>query len=394
MDVILKKVRRARARLVLSRFRQLFVYYLAGAWAAAAVVSAASRPGFIPLLVGFFAAGVAGILAAAVHALVARPSPRTAALALDRASGLRERLSTAILVRSSASPVDRAVVEDAVRAAPAADPALIPLSRVRRGWWPAIPPLVFVASLAVPGLARVTTGDPAMAAEASISVPAPIRKEASSGLWRRAFHLERRAGERDLPELRDLAQAMRQISEEIRRSEMSQAEALSKLSRLEEKARERRKELSERAGVRDPQMRNMEGGSASAPGDEKSRRAEELDRKMAELKQKLEETKSLLAKGGPEGAAKDLQKALSELGKELEGLGSRELEGLGGELEKLGEGDKPVDPEALSKLLETMDRELKDFDGLMEGLGLLDGELEALRALKGDFTGKFFKCPT
>ena len=394
MDLILKKVGRARARLMLSRFRQLFVYYLAGAWAVAAMVASAARPGFLPFLVGFFAAGVAGSIAAAIHALVTRPSTRTAAFALDRASGLRERLSTALLVRSSGSPVDRAIVEDAVRSAPAADPALIPLSPVRRGWWPVVPPLVFVATLALPGVARDATVNPALAAGGSISVPAPIRKEASSGLWRRAFHLERRAGERDLPELRDLAESMRQISEEIRRSEMSQAEALSKISRLEEKARDRRKELTERAGVRDPQMRNMEGGSASGAGDEKAKRAEEMDRKVGELKQKIEDVKKQLAKGGPEGATRDLQKALGELAKELEGLGSKEMEDLGGRLEKFAEGKEGADPEALSKLLETMDRELKTFDGLIEGLGMLDGELDALRALKGEFADKLLKCPT
>jgi hypothetical protein len=389
VDVILRMVGRARGRLTFSRFRQLAVYHVAGGAAVATLAAWIDRPGFVPVLGIFAVALVAGLISAAIHARVTRPSIRTAALALDRASGLRERLATALLVGNGTSPAELAVLEDASRIASSADPAQIPLRRVRRAWWPAIPPLIFVASLALPRLTSEAGIGTALIGDPTIPVPAPIRKEESAGLRRRAFDLERAAGERDLPELKELAQAMRQISEDMRRSEMSQAEALSKLSRLEDKAKERKKELSEQAGLRDAMMRNGENGASSAAGEEAARRAEELDRKVQELKSKLEKAKDELAKAGAEGRNAEMQAALMELGRELEDLGAKDMGELGRRLEKLAaEGDA----EALAKMLETLDGELEDLEDALDGLEMLEGEIEALQAMKGRFAGAGKEC--
>ena len=375
---------------MLSRFRQLAVLYAAGGAAAATVAAWIGRPGALVVLAAYGAALGAGLVAAAIHAAIARPSIRTAALALDRASGTRERLATALLVRAGSTPAELAVVEDATRAAASADPSLIPLGRVRRAWWPAVPPLLFVASLALPRFTADARPGAAFDPAAAIDVPAPIRKEESTGLRKRAFDLERVAAERDLPELKELAQAMRQISSEIRRSEMSQAEALSKLSRLEDKAKERKRELANEAGLRDPQaMRRNDDGSPGAASEEAARRAEEMDRKVAELKAKIDELKKELGKPGAEGKSPEIQAKLAELGRQLEGLGAKEMGDLGRALDKAAEEG---DAEALAKMMETLDGEMDDLEGMLDGMALLEGELEALKAMKGRFAGEGKAC--
>jgi hypothetical protein len=389
MDAVLKMVGRARTRLMLGRFRQLAVYHVAAAVALATLAAWIVRPGGPTIFWMYLGGAGAGLVSAAIHAASSRPSVRTAALALDHASGLRERFATALLVRSGTSPAELAVIEDASRHAGSADPGRIPLGDLRRAWWPAVPPLLFVASLALPSFARDPNLVPSVDPLASIPVPAPIRKEESTGLRRRAFDLERAAGERDIAELKELAQSMRQISEEIRRSELSQSEALAKLSRLEDKARERKKELAEEAGIQGPHMNRSDGGQASAASDQASRRAEELDRKVQEIKAKLEKAKEELAKAGPDGKSPEVLAALAELGRQLEGLESKDAGALGRELEKLaGEGDA----EALEKMLESIEGEMENLEGLLEGMDLLDSEIEELQAMKGRFAGEGKAC--
>jgi hypothetical protein len=392
MEVILRMARRARTRLMLGRFRQLAIDHAAAAFATATVAAWIFRPGAMGVMEMYAVAAAAALVTAAVHARVVRPSLRTAALALDRASRLRERLSTALLVQGSMTPADRAVVEDAMRIAASADPAQIPLGSTRRAGWPLVPPLLFLASLALPAFLPEGGPVPTLDARASIPIPAPLRKEESAGLRRRAFELERAAGERDLPELKDLAQAMREISEELRRSEMTQAEALSKLSRLEDKARERRKELEKEAGLQDPRVRSGEGGNASAAADEAARRAEELDKKAEELKKKLEKAKEELGKAGPEGATPEMRAAIAELARQLEGLeglGGQDLGELGKQLE---EAAGEADPKALEEMLKSLEGELGELEGLLEGMGMLEGELEELQAMKGRVTGEGKAC--
>ena len=389
MDVILKMAGRARTRLMLSEYRQHAVYHVAGALAVATIISWIVRPGGFPVFLTYLCAVGAGLISAAVHAAYSRPSIRTAALALDQASGLRERLSTALLVRSATTPAEVAVLEDASRVAASADPGQIPLAPVRRGWWPLVPPLVFVASLALPNFTRAGSLLPKLDAQESAVVPAPIRKEESSGLRRRAFDLEHKAAERNLPEMKDLAQAMRQISEDMRKSEMNQADALTKLSKLEDKVRERRKELAQEAGLQSSMFRKGEGGNASAAADEASRRAEELNKKVEELKAKIDKAKGELGKPGADGKSPEIQAMLAELGKQLEGLEGKDLEGLAKELEKAAaEGD----PKELEKLLEAMKGEAQELEGLLEGMDMLADELGELQAMKGRFTGDGKAC--
>jgi len=64
---------------------------------------------------GAWATAGTGLLAAGVLTWIRRPTPLRAAVALDAAAGLKERLSTALVVAGSRDPYARAAVEDADR---------------------------------------------------------------------------------------------------------------------------------------------------------------------------------------------------------------------------------------------------------------------------------------
>lgn len=113
------KVRRARSRLTLNRYLHCLAWcglVCIGLWALATL---ASRLSLLPLPIwpaGAIAAGLA-LLAAGIWALLARPTPLHAAVTLDAAAGLKERLSTALVLRASNDEFSRAARSDAERVA-------------------------------------------------------------------------------------------------------------------------------------------------------------------------------------------------------------------------------------------------------------------------------------
>jgi hypothetical protein len=88
----------------------------AGLWAVVIVaVRLLALP--IPLWHGAWAAALAAAIIALIGTALARPSALRAAIALDSAAGLKERLSTALVVRGMSDPFARAAVRDAEKAA-------------------------------------------------------------------------------------------------------------------------------------------------------------------------------------------------------------------------------------------------------------------------------------
>ncbi len=119
MSTVTKQVARTRARLAASLFFQQFAFALlmaAGAWA---LVTLTVRLTALELPVWIVGGGVAGLalLVAIIATFATRPSALTSAVALDRAAGLKERISTAIAIERLDDPFARAAVSDAERIA-------------------------------------------------------------------------------------------------------------------------------------------------------------------------------------------------------------------------------------------------------------------------------------
>ena len=392
MDVLLRRVRAARRRLVMGRFAQLAVYYLLAAGACAAGLVWAARWTTVPVLYGSAIAAGAALLVAMAHALATRPSMRTAALALDAATGLEERVTTALSLHEASSPAARAVIDDAIQAVRAADAARIAIDRPRRAAMLAAPAVLIVGGLVLPDLSRKSGAADADVAGSTAVVPAPIRKQESTRLRNRAFELEKRAEERNLPQLKELAQAMRDASEAIRQKDVKSSDALAKISRLEDKAKERRDELAKNPALAENLLRKNEDG-APADSAEAAAKASELDKKLSELEAKVREAQKRLDESGKGGAeAKRLREALKELADGLEGLGGEKMRDLEKKLEEMAK-EGAADKEALQDLLESLDGELGEMAEALDEWGLLEGEMDALEALKGKLAGKLGKCP-
>ena len=143
-----KPIGRVFRRLRTQRFLAAFVWALAGFLAVATVVLAIDKlykplpgPDWLP----FAIAGGLSFLTALAVAIWSGPSRVDAAVAIDRAFGLNERLSTTITLPEDmkATPAGRALVTDTVKHVADLDVAdRFGLKLPRRAWAPLIPALI------------------------------------------------------------------------------------------------------------------------------------------------------------------------------------------------------------------------------------------------------------
>lgn len=136
MAMLQRKVGQARSRLVFNLFLEHAAWVIpivAGAWAIFWTAERVFQFG-APFFVSVGVAAGAALLAAVAWTLFRGVRPLTAAVELDRAAGLKERLSTGLALRGSGDEFARATVADAERvAAKVLVPPNIPV-RVPRAW--------------------------------------------------------------------------------------------------------------------------------------------------------------------------------------------------------------------------------------------------------------------
>src|SRR4051812_31977891 len=161
-----KPIGRAWRRMRFQRFLTALVWTWGVALAGVALALTADRllawslPG--PAWLPFAAAEGIGLVVALGIALLTGPSRVDAAVAIDHAFHLNERLSTALTLPDDLreTPAGRALVADALRHAGDLDIASqFRLRLPRRAWVPLIPAALAVALLFVPDLARTTRAD-------------------------------------------------------------------------------------------------------------------------------------------------------------------------------------------------------------------------------------------
>lgn len=119
MSLIDQRVAAARRRLWVNRYLQYLgtcLLWAGLAWLVAVVIQ---KVAIHNLPLGYAALGAAGLaaLAALVWLLLTGEDPITAAVALDQAGAVKERLSSALYLRRSADPFSQAAVADAERTA-------------------------------------------------------------------------------------------------------------------------------------------------------------------------------------------------------------------------------------------------------------------------------------
>ncbi|MCK4343474.1 MAG: hypothetical protein KAY37_17305 [Phycisphaerae bacterium] len=119
MSFLDRQINHTRRRLsgnVLLQRLSIGVLLAAGLWALTIIIVRLFALN-LPLWQGGWIAALVALLVGVIGLAIARPSALQAAVELDSAAGLKERLSTALLVRRDTDPFVRAAVEDAEKVA-------------------------------------------------------------------------------------------------------------------------------------------------------------------------------------------------------------------------------------------------------------------------------------
>jgi len=365
MSAIDRQVRLARFRLNLNLLLERMAFGLlvgAAAWSAVLIAERAFVLG-VPLGAALAGAAFVGLTIAVVGTLLTAVEPLRAAIAIDRAAGLKERISTAVAIRRDGDAFARAAVHDAEQAAGRVHvPSLVPYRAP--GLWPWSASVVAAATLLYAFM-------PTLNLLASQPKEDPKQKEAvlaektnvEAAVNAQLSKVKKLVA--DTPGLKELAEQIQPLElpdkptttpDDIRR------EALKQLDKVTDKLKQKQdspqldalKELKrELARLETPQ--GDDPGSKLAQslssGDMESAR-----KALADLKKQLQEA---AAKGDPEAKAKleEMQQRLDDLAAKLDKLADmskleKELQNKGGlsqeDAKKLLDELSKMDPNQLS----------------------------------------------
>jgi hypothetical protein len=161
-----KPIGRVWRRLRLQRFLTSTVWCLAGGLAVATVVLGVEKLGEVPIpgqpWWPFAIAGGLSLVVAGLIATLTGPDRTDAAVALDRAFGLNERLSTALTLPAELreTSAGRALIADAIRHVADLDVTdRFGLSVPRRAWLPIVPAVLATVILLVPEWTKRNSGN-------------------------------------------------------------------------------------------------------------------------------------------------------------------------------------------------------------------------------------------
>lgn len=328
MGELERPIGRAWRRLRLQRFLEALAWSLFAGLLIATVVFGLGRfrvatiPGaeWMPFV-------VAGSLSLAVAVLVAAltgPSRMEAAVAVDHAFQLQERLSTALSLPTELhdTRAGQAVLQDAQRHAAALDiPSQFRLRLPRRSWLPVIPAALALGLLAVPpewvrrSARAVTTTetklDETKAADRAKALSkniAEVRKDLDKGEF----------GETDklLAEIEKFAQDLAQ------KPPTTKEKALLELNKLTEALQERQKQLGSTDQVM-KQLQQLKDMSADGPAEEFSKELARGD--FSKAAEQVKQLRDKLQAGKLSEAEKEaLKKQLGEMAEQLQKLANLE----------------------------------------------------------------------
>lgn len=371
MFTVQRQIDHARRRLMLSELLR---------WLCRGVLVGAALWGATVFIVRLFAwevpvwhgAWLAAVLALAIGlAGMAwmRPSALRAAVALDAAAGLKERLSTALLVARDDDPFARAVVQDAERAA-----ARVHVPTHIRYRTPGLWPWSLSTSAAALLLAifmrpiGLLAGEKAKEPGVSRAVLAAEREAIQAELDRQLGQIRELAATR--PDLDDLVKDIQPLPEPQKANLTPEDVRREAVKRIDDVRERLKRELEQAEGDALAELRRMlsrlEQSAGSEEGDKLSKSLAAGD--FASARQALDETLKEIqeaAKSADDPAARaklaEMERKLGQLGEQLAKLGEsvqlqKELENKAGlseeEAKKLLRELGQVDPKQLEKELQ------------------------------------------
>jgi len=322
-----KPIGRVWRRLRLQRFLASLVWCLAGGLALATAALAAEKLGRQPIPGADWwpfaiAAGLA--LAAAIGiAAFTGPDRTDAAVALDRAFGLNERLSTALTlpVDLRESNAGRALIADAIRHVADLDVTdRFGLSIPRRAWLPLVPAALAGAVLLVPEWSRKAAA--ARSPDAPKADKQLVTKN-STALGKKMAEQRKAMDKQKFAEAERLLAEVEKTANDLAKAPPAQKDkAMMALNKLTEALKERQKQLGSPEQV-NRQLQQLKEMASNGPGEDfaKALAKGDFEKAAGELKQ----IKEKLASGKMTEKEKDaLKQQVGDMAKQLEKLANME----------------------------------------------------------------------
>ncbi|MBX6316040.1 MAG: hypothetical protein IRY99_24475, partial [Isosphaeraceae bacterium] len=270
----------------------------------------------------FAIAGGVGLIVAALIALLTGPSRIDAAVAIDHAFHLNERLSTALTLPEDlrATPAGRALLADAVRHVGGLDLGeQFGLRVPRRAWVPLIPAALAVGLLFVPDLAQKTNRAQAENESVNKEVVAKVNK----ALNRKIATERQKLDKAKFAEADKLLAEIEKAADKLSKAPPTEKDkALVELNKLTDELKRRQEQLGNAEQI-NKQLQQLKQMASEGPADEFAKDLAKGDFQKAA--QDLKQLQEKLASGKmTESEKKQLQEQLNEMKQQLEKLANLE----------------------------------------------------------------------
>ncbi len=373
-----KQVRRVWRRLNLQRFLNILVW----CWAAALVLALAwitAEKLWHPLIEpwwGTLLGSLAlGLLAAAVLWYCTRQSTVDAALALDKAFGLKERVSTTLVLSESLrdSPAGLALVTDTLHRVEAIDVSEKFAFRLPRHAWVPLVPAALLCWLAL-FVGPLGGQGSVQAARSEVTKERAQVQQSTKQLTRRLDKQKEEAKQEGLAEAEKLLAEIQKASKDLAESkDIDQKQALAKLHDIQDTLKDRREKLGSAEQLQ-RQLEKMQLSAQKGPAEKLEEALKQGDFKKAA--QELSKIAEQLKTGKlDEAQKKALEKQLGQMKDQLKKLA--DLEERRKQLEKAG-----LPKDVLQQELAKLDAQAKQLQKLQELAEKLGNAQEAMQ--KGD----------
>lgn len=315
-------------RLRLQRFLAALVWSLALSLLAVVVVVGVEKlakpavPG--PDWAPFAIAGGLSILAAALVAAFTGPSRVDAAVAIDRAFHLNERLSTALTLPADLreTAAGRALLDDTVKHVRGLEiGSRFGLKLPRRAWLPIVPATLAVGLLLMPSSwlqSRATAR-----AEETKAADATVIAKQSADLNQSIARKREAMDKHEFPEADKLLAQIEKATEQLSKTTEGQKDkAMVELNKLTDAVKERQKQIGDAAQIQ-KQMQQLKEMTSNGPADQFSKDLAKGDfQKAAKEVQKLQD--KLLSGKMSDAEKKQLQRQLEEMKQKLDQMANLE----------------------------------------------------------------------
>ncbi|WP_152051108.1 hypothetical protein [Tautonia marina] len=316
------QIGRVWRRLRFQRFLSALVWSLGAALFLAAIAIGAEKILAEPLPIShellFVVAGGVGIALAILIAMLGGPSRLDAAVAIDRAFHLNERLGTALSLPADLleTPAGRALIEDTKRHLDSLDVAGPFRPKLpRAAWLPLVTGLLAVGLLFVPELSRATT----VAGESLDPEQLDAIAKQADALNKRIAETRQKLDQNAFAETDKLLVEIEKAAEALSKAPPSEKdEALVKLNSLTNALEERQKQIGDSEQV-SKKLQQLDQMTSDGPADEFARELAKGDFQQAA--EKVQELRDKLLSGSMSDREKEeLREQLSEMKEQLEQL--------------------------------------------------------------------------